>query len=339
LIDEHWNVASKSCSFTNGVNTSAYNAALGNDSNHTYLSINSKPNAFKNLTPNIVLANGLRIWILGNKTASIPGLSYYPSSTSGPIYNKQNMCEKITTLTTHTEAACKSATSNKGFFCASDKNCVKLDDSSYASGTRTVELKDARGCCAAADFTDLYNAAKDAGNTSLYLKDPTVYAISGYTLFVDINGTKGEGTLWEDVFPFFVSSNGKVYPGYPLDSEKTAKKSDGTTDTGNSLYLGGNSEKQLPVDVYYYQPSTSGEAREKKIAFANVSYARGMCSARQISRYTPYCMNIGSKFKAKGYDGNDLPANYIALDKDTGSNNHCDYYVCYVSVKNKLRFF
>ncbi len=345
LVDKNWNLDSKNCdTFTNGVYTSVYNAALGNDSNHVYLSINSKPNAFRDITPNMVLANGLRIWILGDKAASVPGLSYFPENFSKSVNSRQNMCERVS-LTSHTEAACKSATSNKGYFCSNDKNCFKLDNSSYATGTRTVELKDARGCCSSTDFTDLHTLSEAAGDSRLYLKDPTVYAIGGYTIFVDINGSKGEGTLWDDVFPFYISSNGTVYPGYPLDSEKAKKKANGT-DTGNSLYLGGNSDKQLPVDVYYYEASSSGESREKKVAFANVSYARGMCSARKISKYTPYCMNLGKRYKGKGlkktasgYTPVDLPENYIALDASTNSYNPCDYFVCYVSVKNKLRFF
>jgi hypothetical protein len=57
-------------------------------------------------------------------------------------------------------------------------------------------------------------------------------------------------------------------------------------------------------------------------------------------------MNLGKRYKGKGlkktasgYTPVDLPENYIALDASTNSYNPCDYFVCYVSVKNKLRFF
>ena len=351
LVVENWNVSTSTCNnFATGVYENVYKAALGNDTNKTYLSIQSQPNAFKSLTPNLRLANGLKVWILGNKAASIPGLSYYSKDASTPISKNQNMCKRVS-LTTHTAEACGIASDNKGYFCSTDKNCFELDESSYAASgtTRTTELLDARGCCAAPDFTDFHEAAK--GDTDIYLKDPTVYSIGGYTIFVDINGDKGEGTLWEDVFPFFISSNGIVYPAYPLDAEKDKFKSDETTETGNALYLGGNSDKQLPTDVYYYEPATSGEARERKIAFANVSFARAMCSARKISKYTPYCMNLGKKYSGKGifpkttggYEEVDLPEDYIAKGKNSvkakDSHNPCDYFVCYVAVKNKLRFF
>lgn len=347
LIRDNWNYSSYSCNtFGDGVYYYVYNAALGNDTNHTYLSINSKPEAFKYITPNIVLSNGLRIWILGDKSASIPGLSYFPNDSSTAVTAKQNMCQKIP-IWKPDEAICQSADPH-GYFCKSDKNCFKLDDSSYASGTRTTQLEDARGCCSSIDNLDYMQRAKDAGvDERLYLQDPTVYAIGGFTIFVDINGTKGSSTLWEDIFPFYISSNGTVYPGYPINSEKELLKSSGV-ETGNSLYIGGNSDKQLPVDVYYYLPveTATGARREKKIAFANVSYARGVCSARKVSKYTPYCMNLGKKYKGKGlkksgstYTEVDLPEDYIAKDASTNSYNPCDYFNCYVSVKTKLKFF
>lgn len=361
LIAENWNVSSKSCNkFTDDVYTSVYNAALGSDTNKTYLSIQSQQGEFKSITPNIILSNGMRLWILGNKAASIPGLSYYSDPATMPINKKQNMCEKVA-VETHTAEACMTATGtvsyggksyNKGYFCANDKNCFKLSDASYPTTTRTTELLDARGCCAASDYTDFHEKAKTSVlGEDVYMQDPTVYSIGGFTIFVDINGAKGDGTLWDDVYPFYISSNGTVYPAYPLDAEKEKYKADGVTEASNALYIGGNSDKQLPTDVYYYEASSSGKAREKKIAFANVSYARAVCSARKVSRYTPYCLNLGKRFKGKGifpkagggYEEVDLPENYIMLSRNSvkskDSHNPCDYYVCYVAVKNKTRFF
>ena len=364
LIKENWNVSGSTyCNksyFKNGVYENVYKAALGTDTNKTYLSIQSKKGAFKSLTPNVVLSNGLRLWILGDKAASIPGFSYFPSEAATPVAKDQNMCVKVP-VTTHNESTCISTAGtvsyggksyNKGYFCSNDKNCFKLTDSSYPTTTRTTQLLDARGCCAAADYTDFHESAKASGlDEHIYMQDPTVYSIGGFTVFVDINGTKGDGTLWDDVFPFFISSNGTVYPAYPLNAEKTEFKSDGVTEASNALYLGGNSEKQLPTDVYYYEASSTGEAREKKIAFAGVSYARAVCSARKVSKYTPYCLNLGNKYKGKGifpksgggFETVDLPDDYISKGKsavkDKDSHNPCDYYVCYVAVKNKTRFF
>ncbi len=326
-ITEHWNTTESSCSgFTalDGVqyNEPVFNAAVG--TNGRYLSIAAKKGAFKDITPNIVFANGLRLWILSDKAASIPGLSSTTENASGV----QNACKNIS-LATPTAAACSA---KSGYFCSNENRCYELADKTNAT------VKDARNCCATVDLTDYAEAAMDAGTADAYKKVSMAYAVSGFTVFVDINGDKGSGTLWEDVFPFYVGANGKVYPGYPLDAPKG--KAD---DTPSTLYLGGNSESQLPVEVYYYEAQDT--ERKKVVVFPNVSYARGMCSARKISKYTPYCLNLGEKFTTDVPDKNNPSANatlegssYIGDDGST-SKNPCDERPCFVTVKRKLRSF
>ena len=100
------------------------------------------------------------------------------------------------------------------------------------------------------------------------------------------------------------------------------------------LYIGGNSEKQLPVDVYYY--ITSGDNRKKVLAFPNVSFARAMCSARKISKYTPYCLNLGEKYQnTENLKGTE----YIANDDVATSKNPCDKNNCFIVVKRKSKQF
>lgn len=318
LIKDNWNLSSSSCNtFSGGSNTDVYNAALGADGGN-YLSIKSQVGAFKNLTPNIVFSNGLRMWILGDKAASMPGLSATPIGAK----STQNMCQKVS-LTNNNAAACVNA---GGYFCKDSNNCFTLTDKTNAT------VDDARGCCASVDLTDYISAAFSAGEPDKYKEASVAYAISGFTVFVDINGDKGNGTLWDDVYPFFIAANGTVYPGYPLDAQKSE------TASSKSLYLGGNSEKQLPVDVYYY--TDSSDTRKKITAFSNVSYARAACSARKVSQFTPYCMNLGEKFSTKGIGGAELKGmEYIKNDNKETSNNPCDRYNCFVTVRRRLRSF
>ena len=327
LVAEHWNVIDGDTycdAFETennvGVYKDVYNKLLGNDANNTYMSIDSQVGAFKNLKPNIVFSNGLKMWILGDKAASIPGLSFFPADQK--VSMTQNMCRKLT-LASQTEAACSA---QSGWFCNVDKNCFTMDSDSLAA------LREARNCCGSTDFSDIKMAAMVTGNEADYEKDPTVYAVSGFTVLVDINGDKGDGTLWDDVYPFFIGANGTVYPGYPLNAVKDADSA------SSSLYSGGNSEKQLPVDVYYYE--SVGDNRKKVVAFPGVSFARGMCSARKLREYTPYCLNLGGKFSAK-YTKDDgttdtLPADYLTTNKE---KNPCYKNVCYVAVKRKLKLF
>lgn len=338
-IGKHWNLAGDpACgTFTatsEGFNTNkaVFEAALGND-NTTYLSANSKVGAFKNLTPNVEFANGLKMWILGDKAASIPGLTFFATTTR----ETQNMCFKKN-ITTHTAAACNTA---GGYYCKSENTCLVLDSGSKA------QLRDARNCCAVPEMIDLQEAAA-AANIN-WEEDPAAYAIPGFTVFVDIDADKGNGTLWEDVYPFFIASDGVVYPAYPLDGAKKVSDTDPDVDSV-SLYNGANSDRLIPVDVYYYK--SSEKSRQKKLAFSSISYARGVCSARKVSKFSPYCLNLGEKFNGgDGLSAADCPTEggctgsvklkgteYLKYDGKE-SKNPCDHYNCFVSVRRRLKAF
>ncbi len=298
-IADNWNIQSSYCTgFTDGqYNSDVFNAAKGTD--NQFLSIKSKDGAFATLRPHVVLANGLKLWILGDKMASIPGLSFNPTNIS----NKQNICKDVTDIDganpKTTQTTCLA--SNGEYLCAGEKHCFTLDSDSLD------KMGDARNCCSASDVTDLLNGNPDEDNRA--------FAINGFTVFVDINNDKGAGTLWEDVFPFYVSANGMVYPGYPLNADK--KK----TATSSSLYLAGNSASMLPTDVYYYETDSDSDKRKRYIAYPNVSFARAACQAKWVGKNTPYCMNLGNKYK------------------DHNGTNPCDSHKCFVSVRNKLRMF
>ncbi|MCM1338258.1 MAG: prepilin-type N-terminal cleavage/methylation domain-containing protein [Muribaculaceae bacterium] len=318
-----------------------FEAALGRSSstNKRLMSIDSQPGAFaynqktlSGLKPNLILSNGLYMWILSDRVASIPGLTY----TTDNAIPERNICKN---LNKDTKAACTEA-DPKAYFCGAENGCYKISDESRKT------MGDARNCCNAPDLSDIA-AAKAAGtgasSSDSYYLDPRVYAISGFTVFVDINGSRGNGTLWEDVFPFYVSSNGMVYPGYPLDGNKS-------NTTSSNINLGGNSANMLPTDVYYYDVDSSGR-RTKKVVFPNISYARALCSVRKISKNSPYCLNLGEKYyqkvKFKRNNEQDIVVElkgteYLRNDSVTGSNlsdNPCDFEACYISVRRKLRTF
>ncbi len=323
-----------------------YEAALGRstDTSNRLMSIDSKPGAFAfnfksvtGLKPNVILANGQFIWIMSDRLASIPGLTYSTDNSDA----SRNICKN---LNKKTKSAC-SAASSDAYFCGSENACYALSSKSIKDGT-SGGMGDARNCCASPDLSDIA-AAMSSGSGGYsqddYGNDVRVYAISGFTVFVDINGSKGNGTLWEDVFPFYVASNGTVYPGYPLDG---VKKEDSTH---SNLFLGGNSAQQLPVDVYYME--STGDNRKKRVVMSNVSYARAICTIRKISKNTPYCKNLGEKFyeKAAYKDSANVEhevelkgTEYLSNDNTqtgTKSNNPCDYESCVMTIRRKLRSF
>lgn len=317
LIHSNWNIVPDSTycgAFTAennvSVNKAVLEAAKGNGSSG-YLSINSKQGAFASVKPNIVLANGLRLWILGDKAASIPGLSYNPVG----ITSTQNMCRELLKSSNEplsTRALCDAA---GGYFCAGEAHCYTLDSTSLD------KMGDARNCCASTDLSTIdYSTGLE--------KDNRAFAVGGFTVFVDINGAaKGSSTLWEDIFPFYIGTNGRVYPGYPLDAPKSK------TAGSNDVYLAGNSVKNIPVDVYYFETNASGNARKRIVAYSNVSYARGICYAKLIGSHTPYCKNLGLKARGMGTDVSKV------TDMIDSTSNPCTNHSCFISVRNKLRFF
>jgi len=300
-------------------------------SSQTLFATNSKKGAFKDIPPNVILSNGVKLWILGDKSASIPGLSdvpELPSSVDFSINHTRNLCVNLKKTD---ETECNNA---DGYYCSNgeDNNCY-----GFYNETITTRMGDARACCAVPNLTDIQESETAE---KPFNKDVRYLAIGGFTVLADINGDRGSSTLWEDVYPFFISSNGKVYPGYPLDGARAE-----LNDNPNGYYLGGNNDKFLPTDVYYYSVTDDGSARKKMIAFSGVSYARALCSAGEIPPYTPYCKNLDNKFNGGKfkYLKSDGTVEELSIGSGNGylyeGNNPCNYYKCFISLRRKLKVF
>ncbi|MBR1425168.1 type II secretion system protein [bacterium] len=287
LVADNWNISSKHCDiFDNSSNKGSdgehfykdlYDAVAQKNSaydSNVLNSINAKEGAFNSITPNIVFSNGLKMWILADRMASLPGLTFDPSITS----KNQNICVDLDKAT---EGGCNAAS---GYFCGNELHCFTL-----ANGLS--DMTDARNCC-----SSFVTPTGEADNRAM--------AISGFVIYVDINGNKGDGTLWKDVFPFYVATTGRVFPGYPLDA------------TGANV--GGNNPAFLSSSVYYYKPDTS--SRKREVVYSGISYAQAVCKAGIISKYAPYCLenNIGPV--------------------DGPSSNPCFSNKCYITVKKKHSF-
>lgn len=331
LVSYYWNASEHSCNTfleDDGVAyySSLFSAITAN--NTPYLSAKAVEGAFRNIEPNVVFANGLMMWILSDKSASIPGLSFNPDGFTP----KLNTCKK---LSDKNETTC---TTSPEYFCKNDEHCFTIE-----AGDASNKLQDARSCCSSSNFSDLIS--KYEGKD--YLRDSRTYAINGFTVFIDINGKKdndelgGGGTLWKDVFPFYISSNGNVYPGYPLnaakvckdgvgDDEKCTEEQKSVTKDSSSLYQGGNSS-YLSTDVFYYD-IVDGK-RTKITVYPSIPYARAMCLAGQISAYTPYCQNLGSKFRIIGDKSYSRIDQYVYSD-----DNPCYKHSCFLKLKNKIKY-
>ena len=136
----------------------------------------------------------------------------------------------------------------------------------------------------------IYNMHNDAtaiamleGNTQggVYDGVPNTNAY-GYTVYIDIDGVKGDSRLWSDVYPFYITLSGKVIPGY--DS------------SANPNGAGGDSTSHMQVSVEY-EHFNSGKRAISWLA-KSVPFKDGACIAGYVGDATPYCRNNPAVTKA-----------------------------------------
>lgn len=102
----------------------------------------------------------------------------------------------------------------------------------------------------------------------------------GYTVYVDIDGAKGDSQLWSDVYPFYITLSGKIIPAY---------------DKANPGVSGGDSTHHLQVSVQY-EDYSSGKRRMKWLS-KSTSFKEGACLSGYIGDATPYCKDSGAVTK------------------------------------------
>lgn len=95
----------------------------------------------------------------------------------------------------------------------------------------------------------------------------------GYTLYIDIDGVRGgEGRLWEDVFPFYVTLSGTVIPAYDMD---------------NAGLSGGDSKLHLQTSVY--DEFTDGSGRHTQWITKSKTFKESACAMGYVNPATRYC--------------------------------------------------
>ena len=145
----------------------------------------------------------------------------------------------------------------------------------------------------------LYNMHSDAteiavlaGNTQGGTYDGVPNTNSyGYTVYVDIDGVRGDSQLWSDVYPFYITLSGKIIPAY---------------DKANPGVSGGDSTHHLQVSVQY-EDYSSGNRRMKWLS-KSTSFKEGACLSGYVGDATPYCKDSGavSKLSECSIEGNSM---------------------------------
>ena len=159
-----------------------------------------------------------------------------------------------------------------------------------AIASNTTDFSDKKPDVTLRNGLRIYNMHNDAtaiamleGNTQggVYDGVPNTNAY-GYTVYIDIDGVKGDSRLWSDVYPFYITLSGKVIPGY--DS------------SANPNGAGGDSTSHMQVSVEY--ENYNGGKRAITWLAKSVPFKEGACLSGYVGDATPYCRNNPAVTKA-----------------------------------------
>lgn len=94
---------------------------------------------------------------------------------------------------------------------------------------------------------------------------------TGFIVYVDVDGVRSNTVLYQDVFPFYITTSGKVIPAYPT-----------------SGVYGGNSTNEMVFSVRYDE-ITSDAQRIEHWLVRSVSFKEAACKSGYIAAASTYC--------------------------------------------------
>ena len=103
--------------------------------------------------------------------------------------------------------------------------------------------------------------------------------LTGYTIYVDLDGQRGEAELWKDVVPFYLTISGKVIPAYPS--------------SGSITISGGNSKDAMMFSVRYdeYLTQAGVDKREEHWLVKSATFKEAACKSGYV-KSTNYCNGV-----------------------------------------------
>ncbi|MCI1273568.1 MAG: hypothetical protein LKG27_03940 [Clostridiaceae bacterium] len=128
---------------------------------------------------------------------------------------------------------------------------------------------------------------------SIVNNDGTTKQAYGLTIYIDIDGNRNDSVLWQDVFPFYVTSYGYVVPAW-TDSECTDNCQNPTSDAPS----GGKSTELLKVSIF--NNATNSYISDQK----GLTFQQGVCRAGIITG--DYCEAITQIDACKKADNKDV---------------------------------
>ena len=113
----------------------------------------------------------------------------------------------------------------------------------------------------------------------------------GYLIYIDIDGSSGSSTLWQDVYPFYITMSGKVIPAYNEDTLE-----------------GGADKKYLMFGVF--QEIGGGSADRLWIA-KSAPFKDAACKSGYLKDATPYCSTVPAVTKKETCNTDDCKIEVI----------------------------
>ena len=133
----------------------------------------------------------------------------------------------------------------------------------------------------------------------------------GFTVYIDVDGSKSKTRLYDDVFPFYLTKSGKIIPGYDP-----------------STIAGANSEKNLAFDLLYDEFNGTG-SRKLKMLQDDVTAGADLHSFKNVACLAGYV-------KSTTYCGFSPDAGKTVNGVNCNTNNKAD---CRLRVRKPLRIF
>lgn len=205
--------------------------------------------------------------------SDIPTWEEYKTHVPPCAEPSTSLCEKYSMMYSATKGACVVPVSATNL-CEKIKSDYNISTSSCATTASQMRSNTASGFKNVTPHIKLSNGlniyiASDLVKIDLVADAVDVRDRVGYLLYVDVNGNKGKGILYQDVYPFYIMITGKVLPVY------------------NPAGVGGaNNVENLAGNIIYDDYSTGN--RVVKASQTNVNYQTGVCATRYIQSAN-YC--------------------------------------------------
>ena len=185
----------------------------------------------------------------------------------------QNFCEKFVSYS-NTKSGSAECTGSKIDATLTDFS-EQTPDITLRNGMRIYNIRQNPG-----EIADLANNTQGAAYDGV----PNVNTY-GYTVYIDIDGEKGSSTLWQDVYPFYITMAGKVIPAYDMAS--------------NADEVGGNSRQHLMTSIEKEGIDATGHRKLYWVS-KSVSFKEGACASGYVGAQTNYCNGVALKDACSG---------------------------------------